>query len=123
MAKFGKTSKARLATVAPELQEVLKEAIKYYDFSIVCGHRNREEQDKAFNEGFSLVRFPNSKHNSLPSTAVDIIPYLTKYTDEDEFYKMATYMFKAAMNQGVSIKWGGHWSFRDLPHFQLTEGK
>jgi hypothetical protein len=38
MPTFGRASKAALATIDKELQDVLKEAIKHIDFSIVWGH-------------------------------------------------------------------------------------
>lgn len=120
MPTFSKTSKARLDTCHEELQLVLNDAIQHYDFSVVCGHRDMEEQNRAFNEGHSKLRYPNSRHNSDPSEAVDIIPYPTGYGNIEEFYKMATYIFHSAMRHGVLLNWGGHWrNFKDYPHFEL----
>lgn len=120
MAKFSEKSKERLATCEQELQDVLNEAIKYYDFSCICGHRDMEAQNRAFNEGHSQLRYPKSNHNSYPSRAVDIIPYPTGYNDVDEFYIMASYVLAAAIKLGVRLKWGGHWkNFKDYPHFEL----
>ena len=75
MPSFGKTSRSKLETCAQEIQDVLNEAIKHYDFSVIDGHRDMERQNVYFNEGKSQVRWPNSRHNSYPSQAVDIIPY------------------------------------------------
>jgi hypothetical protein len=45
------------------------------DFKILCGHREEKEQNEAFNKGNSKLKWPQSKHNSLPSLAVDIAPF------------------------------------------------
>ena len=120
MPSFGTNSLKHLATLEPELQQVMNEAIKHYDFSIVCGFRNMEDQNTAFNEGHSTKRFPDSNHNSDPSLAVDIIPYPTGYEDIPEFFVMATYVYAAAAKLGVHLRWGGHWTnLKDYPHFEL----
>ena len=48
---FGKNSLKQLDTVHPDLRKVLEEAIKTYDFSVICGHRGEAEQNKAVAEG------------------------------------------------------------------------
>lgn len=75
MPKLGKTSLDRLSTCHEDLIIFCNELIKYYDFTIVCGHRGQEEQDKAYANGYSKVKYPNSKHNSYPSMAVDLAPW------------------------------------------------
>lgn len=122
MPSFGANSLKHMGTLHPDLIKVLDHAIMFYDFSVVCGHRDMEDQNTAFNEGHSTLRFPDSKHNSHPSTAVDIIPYPTGYDDINEFFKMATFIYAAAQRHGVHIRWGGHWtSLKDYPHFELIE--
>src|SRR5210317_1886230 len=111
MPSFGRTSREKLATVEPELQEVLNEAIKRYDFSVIDGHRDMERQNLYFNDGVSKVRWPNSKHNSYPSKAVDIVPYPGGFdNDTSEFDRMATFVLSAASRLGVRLEWGGHWT-------------
>ncbi len=75
MYAFSKISKQRLATCHVDLQTLMNEVIKWYDITIVCGHRGQEAQDKAYKEGKSQLRFPQSKHNRYPSDAVDITTY------------------------------------------------
>ena len=79
MPSFSKTSLKRLETCHTHLQLIANEAIKYTDFSIVTGERTKEEQDDLFYRGFSKVKYPNSKHNTSPSLAVDIAPYYAEY--------------------------------------------
>ena len=75
MPAFSKTSMARLETCADAIQDILMEAIKIKDFSVICGHRDEKDQNEAYLNNFSKLKFPQSKHNKLPSIAVDIWPY------------------------------------------------
>ena len=121
MATFGQRSTVNRNECHLKLQRVLDEAICIYNFSVICGYRGRDPQERAFLAGTSKVRFPNSKHNTMPSRAFDVIPYPKGFKASDaEFYFMATVIFAAALRVNVRIVWGGHWkSFKDLAHFQL----
>jgi peptidoglycan L-alanyl-D-glutamate endopeptidase CwlK len=122
MPSFGRNSKENLTQVDPRLVAIVERAIQWVDFSVVCGYRGKLEQDEAFNNKFSKVKWPNSAHNKVPSLAVDIIPYPTGYTDIAKFYELATYIFRAANELDIKIIWGGHWtSFKDYPHFELEK--
>lgn len=74
MPTFSKTSELRLAECHQDLQKLFHHVIQYYDCSIVCGFRNKEEQEKAFTDGFSRVHYPGT-HSTKPSIAVDAAPY------------------------------------------------
>lgn len=122
MPSFGTKSKQRLSTCEVELQDVLNEAIKHFDFSVIDGHRDMETQNRYFNEGVSKVRWPNSNHNTYPSRAVDVVPYPVDWDDHAAFYVMATHILAASTKLGVRLRWGGHWkNFKDFPHFELME--
>jgi len=123
MPSFGERSRSKLETCEQEIQDVLNEAIKHYDFSVIDGHRDMERQNLYFNDGKSQVRWPNSRHNSYPSQAVDIVPYPGGFDNPNsEFDRMATYVLSAAAKLGVELEWGGHWkNFKDYAHFQLKE--
>jgi hypothetical protein len=123
VASFGAKSRRCRDECDPALISVLDEAIKHYDFSCVWGFRDMEQQNRAFNEGKSTVRWPNSNHNSTPSRAFDVIPYPDGFGAEDsEFYKLATYILASAAQLGVPIRWGGHWTnLKDLAHFELED--
>lgn len=79
MYKYGKASTTRLETCDPRLQEVFNEAIKHMDISIFCGRRDQKDQDQAFADGKSKVKWPNGKHNVVNPEdivmAVDAGPY------------------------------------------------
>ena len=117
---FSQRSKQALATVHQDLEAVLREAIKYYDFSIICGFRGEQEQNRAYNSGHSRLRWPQSRHNQQPSGAVDIIPWPSQWTDKAEFLYMAGLVMGIAGAMGIELEWGGRWiSLDDRAHFQL----
>lgn len=95
---------------------VLRLAVKYVDFSIVCGNRSEAQQNGAFDSGNSRVRWPNSKHNNMPSLAVDIAPYPKLFSESDptavaaEFSFVAGFIRGVAAIQGVELRWGGDWN-------------
>jgi peptidoglycan L-alanyl-D-glutamate endopeptidase CwlK len=121
--KFSKSSESRLATCHPDLQAICREVIKHYDFTVVCGHRNKAEQQKALKQGYSKLPWPKSRHNTHPSEAVDVAPYVKgkiPWDDTQEFRALNVHMTQAAKKLGIAIEWGGDWgTFRDLPHYQL----
>jgi len=140
MPKFGKASTTRLATCHIDLQLIFNEVGKTVDCSIFCGYRAKEAQEKAFNDGLSQVQFPNSKHNSFPSMAVDAGPYFPELKNTDWDDAMAFASFHGYVKRVVdellksgrithTIRWGGDWdsdgrtsdeTFKDLPHFELV---
>ena len=75
MASYSLASKTKLETCHPDLQTLFFYVILGYDNTIVCGHRDRLEQEVAYANGYSKLQWPNSKHNKYPSEAVDAAPY------------------------------------------------
>ena len=130
MPTFSRKSNEILRTVHPALREVCREVIKTYDFTVLEGHRSNQRQEELFRLGKSTLRAGESKHNQNPSRAVDCVPFPIDWGDTNRFYLLAGFMFQAAKELDVSIRWGGDWSrdwvhtdqtFFDLPHFELTE--
>ena len=133
MPYFGSSSMEKLKTCHPDLQRILLEAIKYTDFTIVCGHRNKADQEKAYREKCTQLDWPHSKHNSMPSLAVDIAPWHKTaphidWSDHEGFIYLAGIVKGVAFMMGYDLRWGGDWDgdqdqrdegFRDLPHFEL----
>ncbi len=132
MPKYSQTSADRLATCDERLQRVFNEVIKHFDHTIVCGHRGQAEQDKAFADGKSKVRWPDGKHNKTPSEAVDAVPYPIEWGDRERATLFAGYVLGTAKQKGIDLRWGGDWDsdtevadndFDDLWHFELGEVK
>ena len=78
MYKFGDISTQRLSTAHGKLQVIAHDVIKFMDHTIVTGHRDKATQDKLYPK-FSKVQWPNSKHNSNPSLAIDVAPFVKPY--------------------------------------------
>lgn len=131
MPTFSPKSEARLNTCHPDLQAVCRELIKQYDFAVLCGHRSKEEQDKAFKEGNSKVRYPQSKHNTKPSLAVDLAPYneTEPHIDWGNLYRFREMLHRfdalaRLMRERGEIEsefeYGADWeSFKDYPHVEI----
>lgn len=75
MNNFSEISKERLRTCHRDLQTLFAHVIQDYDCSVICGTRGEEAQNKAFAEGNSKLQYPDSKHNSFPSLAADVVPH------------------------------------------------
>lgn len=120
MPTFSKKSLDKLATVDRRLYDICSEAIKLTDFVVLCGYRGEEEQEAAFNAGTSKLHFPDSKHNTSPSQAIDIAPYPVDWDDIERFKRLAIVIKKCASDLGVGVSWGGDWKkFKDYPHWEL----
>jgi len=130
MPKFGFRSRSHLETCSHRLQRVFERVIVDFDCSVLCGTRNEADQNAAFEEGRSNLLFPNSKHNSSPSSAVDVAPWPIDWSDIPRFRYFAGFVMGIASSMGVELRWGGDWdrdtdlrdqNFNDLVHFELVE--
>ncbi|MUH95216.1 M15 family peptidase [Aliivibrio fischeri] len=129
MNKFSPISATRLASCHPQLQAVFTKVLEVCDCSILCGHRTEQEQNALPNTS-TQVRFPNSKHNSVPSKAVDATPYPYDEDDRERFSYFAGLVIGIGASMGIVIRWGGDWDrdnelkdngFDDLMHFELAD--
>lgn len=75
MNKFGERSQAQLSTCDTRLQVLARKVLASKDHSIIQGHRGQAEQDAAFASGNSKLKWPDGKHNKLPSVAMDVQTY------------------------------------------------
>jgi peptidoglycan L-alanyl-D-glutamate endopeptidase CwlK len=137
MYKFGKKSLTQLETCHTDIQTILNEVIKFYDFSILEGIRTAERQQLLFVDGKSTLDGVNklSKHqgkkddnDNVVSFAVDIMPYykgFNPFTDKNgnkSFYYMAGLVMaitETLYNENkIShlLTWGGNWD-NDLDFF------
>jgi hypothetical protein len=112
---------------------MVDELLLYMDVSLIFGHRGRATQNRLYSEGKSKVQWPDSKHNSLPSLAVDIQPY--PYPDNENDLRaalgyMAGLCWLIAEKHGFKIRWGGDWNrngdvtdngFDDLFHLEIYD--
>ena len=135
MPSFGKTSLARLGTCHEDLQLIFSTVVATFDCASVCGHRGEIDQTVAFESGKSKVQWPHSKHNSVPSMAVDVAPYPIDWNDRGAFYLLAGWVMctaemlyregKVSHRVRCGADWNGNHAtkdqrFHDLPHFELV---
>jgi len=138
MNRYSEISKARLRTCHRDLRTLFAHVIQDFDNTIVCGHRDKELQDKYYAEGKSMLKYPNSKHNKIPSLAVDAAPY-EKGTGID--WTKSQMLYFAGYVKGIAdrlyrigvishrIRLGADWNqnndiddehFIDIGHFELV---
>ena len=130
MPRFGKRSLGALDTCDERLVKIFNEVIKTVDCSVLEGHRGESRQDRFYKEGKSKVKYPNGRHNKLPSVACDVVPYPIDWNDRERFHLFAGFVLGIAKSMGIKLRWGGDWNmnwevddnkFDDFPHFELRE--
>ena len=130
MPRYSNKSKERLASCDERLQDVFNEVINYVDCSILEGHRSKERQNKLYDENRTKVKYPNGRHNSSPSKAVDVTPYPVDWEDRERQTLFAGFVLGLARNMGIRLRWGGDWEmdfqvmdnrFDDFPHFEVRD--
>lgn len=135
MPKFSQESFSKLSTCEMDLQVLFYEVIKTIDCIVLEGYRDKEAQDRAFEDGNSQLKWPYGKHNSQPSCAVDVSPYPVDWKNINRFYWFAGFVMAIAQKLKEdgkithAIRYGGDWDqdydiadehgLRDLVHFDL----
>ena len=135
--KYGKRSRAVYATLHPELQLLMLTVLRTRDHSLLEGYRTNERQLELLSQGKTKVGPGLSRHNTVPSRAVDVIPYPFRkrdWKDRDKFHFWAGYVLGIAgmlRDEGrmtMGVRWGGDWDkdwetsdneFDDFPHLEL----
>jgi peptidoglycan L-alanyl-D-glutamate endopeptidase CwlK len=118
---------------------VVKRALEIspIDFTVLEGVRSQERQNELWAQGRTK---PGLVVTWIQSTgthgiqkdgyghAVDVAPYPIDWSDFERFDQLATVMFAAAKELGVTLRWGGNWDMdavihekgeSDSPHFEL----
>lgn len=128
MPKFGVTSQKRLSQCHYLLQELMNSVVAEYDITVLCGFRDKVEQERAYAEGKSKARWGQSKHNFMPSMAVDIAPYPIDWNDISRFEEMGKVVFKhweqmpIEKRGGWELRWGKNFKgLTDFPHFEIRQ--
>ena len=130
MPRFSDKSISNLTTCDTRLQQVLLRVVHDFDCTILEGHRDRERQNRMVDEGKSRVRWPDGKHNTVPSRAVDVAAYPNVWDDRERQTLFAGFVLATAKAMGIELRWGGDWSmdfevkdnrFDDLVHFEIVE--
>ncbi len=125
-----------LNTCDPMLIDLFLRVGQYVNLRILCGHRDRAAQEAAYRGGYSRVQWPNSKHNRIPSLAVDWAPWYrepphVRWDDIERWYFVAGIIIGIAFDRGIYARSGADWDsdsevrdqrFFDLGHTELLTG-
>ena len=140
--KLSERSLNSLKGVNPSLVKVVERAIELteQDFLVLEGVRSKEQCYINYGKGrtaaqcsakgvpikyaqpnLSKVTWLNnplaSKH--VTGNAVDIVPYPINWNTISKFTTISKAMKQAAKELGVDLEWGGDWTKKDYPHFEL----
>jgi hypothetical protein len=136
MYKWGPVSQRHRLTLHPKLLTAVDAILLYRDAAITDGHRNELTQNHLHDTGKSKKRWPNSKHNTFPSRAVDIVPYPfnPEWWDLKKNFHVwvewQSWVRGLAAGKGIKIRGGFDWdgdfdmkdqTFYDGPHFELDD--
>lgn len=138
MPRFSEKSLSKLSTCHIDIQRIFFEVIKYFDCTILEGYRNEKDQNNAYLDGKSKLKWPNGNHNKIPSLAIDVAPYPIPNWNKGhaDFYyfggwvMMCARMLKEQGKISHSIRYGADWNknhritdekFIDAVHFEIVE--
>lgn len=131
MSDYNKLSLERLESCHEKLRDLWCAAKEITPILVTCGYRNEIDQNEAFANGTSTLKWPDSKHNSFPSKAIDCCPLINGQPmlhDREQIIKMAGVIITCAKIKSIPIRWGGDWRNEgsigahkpvDLYHFEL----
>ena len=108
----------KLELVHAELVAWFKDVkLDFPNAHVAWGFRGKEDQEKAFQEGRTRLHYPNSKHNLIPSQAVDIFQI-----DEQGLAVFDPIFYtKVAEQLPLFIEWAGKWTkFKELDHYEIV---
>lgn len=126
-----------ISELHPDLAEVHRTVVKWFDHSPYCGARTTAQQMAEFKKGASKIDGINqiSKHQIFEgrplALASDSVPYPLPGNDWENrplFTAYAYAMLGVGWEKGIELRWGGDWDgdhqwedqeFHDLPHIEL----
>lgn len=147
MPQYSQESANKLAGCHDDLVMLFSQVIKYYDVTILYGHRTPQEQYELYKKGREtegdIVTYKDgynnkSKHNFVPSLAVDAVTYPINWGDYKSHYYLGGLVmgiYHRLKREGLiknEIRWGGNWdrdddlhdqNFNDLFHFEIIKIK
>ena len=141
--KLSQRSLNSLSGVDPKLVKVVKRAIELteQDFIVIEGLRTREQMMINYGKGRTAAQLavhgiPASyakpkeakvtwlnnpfASNHAKGKAVDIVPAPVTWDDISKFKKINEAMQAAAKELGVKLSYGGDWTKKDYPHWELA---
>ena len=141
--KLSERSLKSLEGVDPNLVKIVKRAIELteQDFIVIEGLRTKEQMMINYGKGrtasqLAVHGIPASyakpkeakvtwlnnpfASNHAKGKAVDIVPAPVDWEDINKFKKINEAMQAAAKELGVKLSYGGDWTKKDYPHWELA---
>lgn len=112
----------RLKECHPNLIKLIMAVDEILPIHVICGHRGEKEQNEAFKSGHSKLAYPNSKHNSKPSRAVDVVSgdgKVISWVDLKAFEIVCLAIESKAEEMEIRIRLGRDFKMVDWPHIEL----
>ena len=142
---YGRRSLEVQGTIHPHLIQIFDLVLEHMDHSLLWGFRGEEDQNRMVKEHKSYLSWPNSKHNTLPSLAVDAAPgkmvrthsdisptWTINWQDHETFNQFGFFVLGVAAGLAIPIRWlgdgdqdyipnnrDGKKNFYDAAHFEL----
>ena len=114
--QWGARSLQRLGTCAPRLRVLMTAALQADDCPCDC---------TVIGPRVTNARPGQSRHNSMPSQAVDAGPCdrsgAVLWDDKAKFDAWGAHVKATAARLNIGIRWGGDFSFYDGAHFELED--
>lgn len=141
--KLSERSLKSLEGVDPNLVKIVKRAIEIteQDFIVIEGLRTKEQMMINYGKGRTVAQLavhgiPASyakpkeakvtwlnnpfASNHAKGKAVDIVPAPVDWNDISKFKKINEAMQAAAKELGIKLSYGGDWTKKDYPHWELA---
>ena len=143
MFKLARISQQRLETCDLQIQELVREVLKYRNLCVMAGYQSRSESDYACREGLDFIRFPDNPHNTVDgggaycSRAIHLLPKEQRRIvsgnmpgDRYKIYLFAGFILGMASSLKIPLIWDvetkkhDFWmNYRDLSHYELVDSR
>lgn len=124
---MNKASLKKLKTCHPNIQKLAIAVDKEFPIQCICGKRDQKEQDLAFKNKMSRLKYPNSKHNTEPLSLAgdfvpdpDLNPATLDWGDIKSFELMCLMFEQKADELEIKIRLGRDFKFKDFPHIEMV---
>jgi hypothetical protein len=99
----------------------------YINLHISYAWRSKEDQDRAYSEHKSLVKWPKSKHNFVRSDGTPESRALDLFQIDEDYCARFSPSFMSKLNdenkkESLAIRWGGDFKgLNDYCHFEIWD--
>lgn len=108
------------STAHPILQDFLQSVQKKEPhLHVAWAHRGQKDQEDAYRRGTTQLKWPESKHNKMPSLAIDF--FELDNTGKARWDRVWLTDHLAPHVRAAGLVWGGDWKrFKDYPHVEIA---